>query len=190
MAAEQTQVHADYAGVSQLAKYPFEPYWPSKKLRVCVTGAGGFIASHLAKRLKSEGHYVIACDWKRNEHFSVSAKKSLRTYCPFLGYGRMLQHANSVLAHIVGFGRHYSIVLYVLLPQEDQFCDEFHLVDLRLFDNCKKVCQGCDHVFNLAADMGGMGFIQSNHSVILYNNTMISYNMLEAARQNGVTRWV
>jgi GDP-D-mannose 3',5'-epimerase len=61
-------------------------------------------------------------------------------------------------------------------------------VDLRLFDNCKKVCEGCDHVFNLAADMGGMGFIQSNHSVILYNNTMISYNMLEAARQNGVTR--
>jgi nucleoside-diphosphate-sugar epimerase len=43
-------------------------------------------------------------------------------------------------------------------------------------------------VFNLAADMGGMGFIQSNHSVILYNNTMISYNMLEAARQCGVTR--
>lgn len=72
--------------------------------------------------------------------------------------------------------------------QEDQFCDEFHLVDLRLFDNCKKVCEGCDHVFNLAADMGGMGFIQSNHSVILYNNTMISYNMMEAARQNGVTR--
>jgi GDP-D-mannose 3',5'-epimerase len=135
-------VSKEYAGVSKLAKYPFEPYWPEKKLRVCVTGAGGFIASHLAKRLKSEGHYVIACDWKRNEHFS-----------------------------------------------EDQFCDEFHLVDLRLFDNCKKVCEGCDHVFNLAADMGGMGFIQSNHSVILYNNTMISYNMLEAARQNGVTRF-
>lgn len=72
--------------------------------------------------------------------------------------------------------------------QEDQFCDEFHLVDLRLFENCKKVCSGADHVFNLAADMGGMGFIQSNHSVILYNNTMISYNMLEAARQCGVTR--
>jgi GDP-D-mannose 3',5'-epimerase len=43
-------------------------------------------------------------------------------------------------------------------------------------------------VFNLAADMGGMGFIQSNHSIILYNNTMISYNMMEAARQNGITR--
>jgi hypothetical protein len=60
-----------------------------------------------------------------------------------------------------------------MLSQEDIFCDEFHLVDLRVFDNCKKVVTGCDHVFNLAADMGGMGFIQSNHSVIFYNNTMI-----------------
>ena len=68
------------------------------------------------------------------------------------------------------------------------FCDEFHLVDLRVFDNCKKVCDGCDHVFNLAADMGGMGFIQSNHSVIFYNNTMISFNMMEAARQNNIKR--
>lgn len=35
--------------------------------------------------------------------------------------------------------------------------------------------EGCEHVFNLAADMGGMGFIQSNHSVIMYNNTMIRH---------------
>ncbi len=35
-----------------------------------------------------------------------------------------------------------------------------------------------------------MGFIQSNHSRILYNNTMISFNMVEAARQNGVKRFL
>jgi hypothetical protein len=45
-------------------------------------------------------------------------------------------------------------------------------------------------VFNLAADMGGMGFIQSNHGVIFYNNTMITFNMMEAARQAGVKRSV
>jgi GDP-D-mannose 3', 5'-epimerase len=43
------------------------------------------------------------------------------------------------------------------LSQEEAFCDEFHLVDLRVYDNCKKVVEGCDQVFNLAADMGGMG---------------------------------
>jgi len=120
-----------------------EPYWPEQKLRISITGAGGFIASHIARRLKSEGHYIVASDWKKNEHMS-----------------------------------------------EDMFCDEFHLVDLRVMDNCLAVTKGVQHVFNLAADMGGMGFIQSNHSVIMYNNTMISFNMLEAARINGIHRYV
>lgn len=62
-------------------------------------------------------------------------------------------------------------------------------MDLRLFDNCAKVVEGCEHVFNLAADMGGMGFIQSNHSVIMYNNTMISFNMMEASRIAGIKRF-
>ena len=68
------------------------------------------------------------------------------------------------------------------------FCDEFILADLRLFENCQKVLKGCDHCFNLAADMGGMGFIQSNHSVIFYNNVMISFNVMEACRVEGITR--
>lgn len=71
----------------------------------------------------------------------------------------------------------------------EEFCNEFHQVDLRLLENCLKVTAGCQHVYNLAADMGGMGFIVSNQSVLLYNNTMISFNMLEAARQNGALRY-
>ena len=67
----QNTVAAEYYESSKLAKFPFEPYWPEKKLKICVTGAGGFIASHLAKRLKSEGHYIVAVDWKRNEHMPV-----------------------------------------------------------------------------------------------------------------------
>ena len=35
-----------------------------------------------------------------------------------------------------------------------------------------------------------MGFIQSNHSRILFNNTMISFYMVEAARQNKVKRFL
>jgi len=118
--------------------------WPEdgKKLRVCVGGGGGFIGSHLARRLLKEGHHVVVADWNRNEYFK----------------------------------------------QED-FCSEFHHVDLRILDNCFKVTKDCDWVFNLAADMGGMGFIQSNHSVIMWNNTMVSFNMLEAARRNNVKRF-
>ena len=73
--------------------------------------------------------------------------------------------------------------------QENEFCNEFLHMDLRTLDNCLLASKGCDWVFNLAADMGGMGYIQSNNSVILFNNTMISFNMIEAARQNGVQRF-
>lgn len=73
--------------------------------------------------------------------------------------------------------------------EPSEFCDEFHLKDLRILQNCLDVTSGCHHVYNLAADMGGMGFIVSNQAVLLYNNTMISFNMLEAARQNGAKRY-
>ena len=46
--------------------------------------------------------------------------------------------------------------------ETSEFCDEFHKVDLRLLENCLKVTANCQHVYNLAADMGGMGFIGMN----------------------------
>lgn len=72
--------------------------------------------------------------------------------------------------------------------EQDEICDVFHNLDLRSLDNCLTATAGCEWVFNLAADMGGMGFIQSNNSVIIYNNTMISFNVMEAVRRNGVKR--
>jgi len=70
-----------------------------------------------------------------------------------------------------------------------EFCSEFHKVDLRILKNCMRVTKGCDWVFNLAADMGGMGFIQSNESVLMFNNTLVSSNCLEASRRNKVARY-
>ncbi len=57
-----------------------------------------------------------------------------------------------------------------------------------------RVCCSCQlYGAALAEAVGaraGMGFIQSNHSVIMYNNTMISFNMLEVSRLEGVKRCV
>lgn len=78
---------------------------------------------------------------------------------------------------------------YNAFMEQGDFCDEFMLLDLRALDNCLKACKGAEHVYNLAADMGGMGFIQSNHANLFYNNMMISSNMLEACRQNKVKRY-
>lgn len=67
--------------------------------------------------------------------------------------------------------------------------DEFEILDLRRWENCLAATQGIDEVYALAADMGGMGFISHNHSVILHNNILINTHSLEAARTNGVQRY-
>lgn len=68
--------------------------------------------------------------------------------------------------------------------------DEFQLLDLRRWDNCLQATRGVAEVYALAADMGGMGFISSNHSRILHNNLLMNVHTLEAARVSGVKRYL
>ncbi len=72
----------------------------------------------------------------------------------------------------------------------DVDADEFEIADLRRWDNCLQVTRGASEVYALAADMGGMGFIQNHHAEILYNNALINFHTLEAARSNGVKRYL
>ena len=64
--------------------------------------------------------------------------------------------------------------------------DEFILLDLRDFNNCQSACDSINEVYNLAADMGGIGYITSNLASIARNNVLINSNMLEAARISEV----
>lgn len=68
--------------------------------------------------------------------------------------------------------------------------DEFLLLDLRRWENCLKATHGMEEVYALAADMGGMGYISANHAQILHNNSLINTHTLEAARINGVRRYL
>jgi len=68
--------------------------------------------------------------------------------------------------------------------------DEFELLDLRRWDNCLQATRGVDEVFALAADMGGMGYISAHHAEILHNNSLINLHTLDAARVNGVRRYL
>jgi GDP-D-mannose 3', 5'-epimerase len=68
--------------------------------------------------------------------------------------------------------------------------DEFELLDLRRWDNCLQATRGIDEVYALAADMGGMGYIQNHHAEILYNNALINFHTIEAARLSGVKRYL
>lgn len=67
--------------------------------------------------------------------------------------------------------------------------DEFELLDLRRWDNCLLATRGIDHVYHLAADMGGIGYITAYHADIARNNTLINTHMIEAARLNGAQKF-
>ena len=66
--------------------------------------------------------------------------------------------------------------------------DLFYQVDLRNPTVCEVITQDVDWVFNLAANMGGIGYITKIGADIMRDNTMINLNMLEACRKNNVKR--
>jgi len=68
--------------------------------------------------------------------------------------------------------------------------DEFQLLDLRRWPECLEATRSVEQVYALAADMGGMGFISCHHAEILHNNALINIHTIEAARANGVRRYL
>jgi GDP-D-mannose 3', 5'-epimerase len=80
----------------------------------------------------------------------------------------------------------------IKMPEyESTIADEFELLDLRKHDNALLATRGgIDQVYNLAADMGGIGYITGSHADISRNNILINAHMLEASRLNGVGRFL
>ncbi len=113
-----------------------------KKAVVC--GAGGFIGSHLVKKLKGEGYWVRGVDIKSPE-FAPSA------------------------------------------------ADDFMLLDLREAANAYRALttegQAVDEVYQLAADMGGMGFIHSAECEIMHNSALINIHLIDAAARLCIPRY-
>jgi len=108
--------------------------------RILVTGAGGFIGSHLAKRLYEESNFVRVVDIKWD------------------GY----------------------------IPEP--YYSEKLTLDLRDKENCLKVTQNIDYVFNLAANMGGIGFITLVGADVMYDNVLINTYITRACVENKVKR--
>src|SRR5712692_227840 len=69
--------------------------------------------------------------------------------------------------------------------------NEFEILDLRHFDDALLAARGgIEQVYNLAADMGGIGFITAKHAEIARNNILINAHMLEASRLQDVKRFL
>ena len=70
-----------------------------------------------------------------------------------------------------------------------EFPDTENLVlDLRDKENCMQAVRGMNEVYNLAADMGGMGFIE-NHKAACMISVLINTHLLMAARDHNVDRY-
>jgi nucleoside-diphosphate-sugar epimerase len=113
--------------------------------RAVVCGAGGFIASHLVKRLKRDGYWVRGVDIKEPGFAPTAA-------------------------------------------------DDFRLLDLRDIAQCREAVQPADgppidEIYQLAAEMGGMGFISTAECEIMRNSALINVNMPQAAVEAGVKRY-
>ena len=110
--------------------------------RALVCGAGGFIGSHLVKRLKKEGYWVRGVDLKRPEFSQTQA-------------------------------------------------DEFIIGDLRDQKVCDLVVDtSIDEVYQLAADMGGAGYIftGANDANVMHNSATINLNIVEECKKKSVKK--
>jgi nucleoside-diphosphate-sugar epimerase len=113
----------------------------------------------------------------------MSARRVLVT-----GAGGFIGH--HLTSYLVSRGYWVRGVDLKLPEYEPSMAHEFEVLDLRRSDNCLIATRSVDEVYGLAADMGGIGFIESNKGAIVRNNTLINMHTIEAARVNGVDRYL
>jgi nucleoside-diphosphate-sugar epimerase len=70
-----------------------------------------------------------------------------------------------------------------------KYCSQDLRLDLRKWRNCVAVTKGVDEIYNLAANMGGIGFITEVGAEVMHDNILINTYMLEASRRNKVKRY-
>ena len=73
---------------------------------------------------------------------------------------------------------------------QEKYCNEKLEMDLRVWENCLVATKGINKVYNLAGNMGGIGFITTVGAEVMHDNILINTHMLEASRQNKVKRYL
>ena len=71
--------------------------------------------------------------------------------------------------------------------QSFEICKNFSL-DLKEIENCEKIIEGVDYVYNMACNMGGMGFIENNKAECMLS-VLINTNMLRACKKYNVKKY-
>ncbi|MGH7884676.1 MAG: NAD-dependent epimerase/dehydratase family protein, partial [Thermodesulfobacteriota bacterium] len=86
---------------------------------------------------------------------------------------------------------YYVLAADIKHPEfEKSDADKFLHLDLREAQNCYKATENVNEVYNLAADMGGIGYITANHADLSKNNILINTHMIDASKNNGVEKFL
>ncbi len=86
-----------------------------------------------------------------------------------------------------------SIVAADIKPKEYWFQDfenvkNYYSMDMKEINNCRKVTKNIDYVFNMACNMGGMGFIENNKAECM-QSVLINTNLLIACKEDGIKKY-
>ena len=86
-----------------------------------------------------------------------------------------------------------SIIAVDIKPKEYWFQDfeevrNYYQTDMKNIENCRKVTKNIDYVFNMACNMGGMGFIENNKAECM-QSVLINTNLLIACKEFGIKRY-
>ncbi len=74
--------------------------------------------------------------------------------------------------------------------EEDIVIPRSKEADLRVWENCRKAVEGVDLVIHLAAKVGGIGYNMKYPATLFYDNAIMGIQLMEAARQAGVEKYV
>lgn len=87
---------------------------------------------------------------------------------------------SNVVKHLIASGAKKE---NIIIPRSKE-------IDLRVWENCLMVTEGIDVVIHLAASVGGIGYNMNNPGSLFYDNAIMGIQMMEAARQNNVEKFV
>jgi GDP-D-mannose 3',5'-epimerase len=97
---------------------------------------------------------------------------------------------NTLAEHLKSAGNWVRVADIHSPPFSPSPADELLRLDLREYDACAKAVEGIDDVYQLAADMGGIGYITTQHAALTRSNILINAHMLEASRKAAVKRYL